>query len=71
MTYPIEITETLQRTVTVEADTLEQALSKVKAAYADGSIVLDVDDMVGPPAFGWLEEKTKRVNKREQSGRGR
>lgn len=50
--YNIEITETLQKTVTVEAESPEQAMSKVRAAYGDGSIVLGGDDMVGQPTFG-------------------
>ena len=49
--YSIEITETLQKTVTAEADTPESAISKVMAAYDDGSIVLGGDDMVGEPSF--------------------
>lgn len=49
--YSIEVTETLQKTVTVEAETPEAAISKVMAAYDDGSIVLGGDDMVGSPSF--------------------
>lgn len=39
--HKIEITETLQRIVEVEAETVEEALSKVESKYADGKIVLD------------------------------
>lgn len=49
--YSIELTGTLQKTVTVEADTPEAAMSKVMAAYDNGSIVLGGDDMVGAPTF--------------------
>lgn len=49
--YDIEITETLQKTITVEAETPELAMSKVRAAYEDGTIVLGGDDMVGQPTF--------------------
>lgn len=49
--YSIEITETLQKTVTVEADTSEAAMEKVMAAYDSGNIVLGGDDMVGSPTF--------------------
>lgn len=49
--YSIEITETLQKTITVEADTPEAAISKVMDGYRDGTIVLGGDDMVGEPTF--------------------
>lgn len=42
--YKIEITETLQRVVEVEADTAAEALSKVEDDYATEKIVLDYDD---------------------------
>lgn len=55
--YSIEITEALQKTVMVEADTPETAISKVMAAYDDGSIVLGGDDMVGHPSFAQTFER--------------
>jgi hypothetical protein len=42
--YQIEITERLQRVIEVEADTMEDALTKVERAYADRDIVLNFDD---------------------------
>ena len=42
--YQIEITERLQRVIEVEADTMEDALTKVESAYADRDIVLNFDD---------------------------
>lgn len=42
--YQIEITERLQRVIEVEADTMEDALTKVESAYADRHIVLNFDD---------------------------
>lgn len=53
--YQIEIIETLNKTVSVIADTSEEALSKVRRAYRDGEIVLgsehllDTDIFVGEP----------------------
>lgn len=53
--YQIEIIETLNKTVSVIADTSEEALSKVRRAYRDGEIVLgsehllDTDIFVGDP----------------------
>ena len=49
--YNIEVTETLQKTITVTAESPEAAMSKVMAAYDDGSITLSGDDMVGDPTF--------------------
>jgi hypothetical protein len=51
MKYDIEITETLQKTVTVEAEDPEAAMEKVMADYRAGEIVLGGDDMVGDPSF--------------------
>ena len=41
MKYTVEITETLQRQVEVEAPTREDAELMVKHMYRDGEIVLD------------------------------
>lgn len=40
MNYKIEITETLQKTVEVEADSEHEAITKVKEQYYGGQIVL-------------------------------
>ena len=44
MEYEVTITETLQKTVTVEADSKEDAEQTVKDMYADSDIVLLPDD---------------------------
>jgi hypothetical protein len=41
MKYKIEITETLQKTIEVEADNIEDALLKVKHQYRKEEIILD------------------------------
>ena len=41
MKYKVEITETLQKTVEVEADDIEDALLKVKHQYRKEEIILD------------------------------
>lgn len=46
MTYKISITETLERVVEVEADTVEEALSKVENDYCEYKINLDGDDCI-------------------------
>lgn len=40
-TFDIEITETLQTVVYIEADSLEDALSIANNQYRDGDIILD------------------------------
>ena len=41
MKYKIEITETLQKTIEVDADNVEDALLKVKHLYKDEKVILD------------------------------
>lgn len=45
--FKIEITESLQRTIYVEADSKDEALEKVIDRYDVGDIVLDDNDFVG------------------------
>ena len=47
MKYKIQITEYLQRTIEIEADTPEEALSIAEYDYAHCSIILDYDDIAG------------------------
>ena len=44
MKFKVEITETLQRVVEVEAASAEDAERQVRAAYRAGDIVLDAED---------------------------
>lgn len=44
--YKVEITETLRRTVTVEAHDYDEALSKVREAWKRSEYVLDADDFL-------------------------
>ena len=46
MRYSVKITETLQRIVEVEVDSVESAISKVKDYYRRSKIVLDSSDYV-------------------------
>jgi len=46
MIYKVEITETLQKTVNIMAESEEEALREVGRAYRRGSIVLDVTNHV-------------------------
>lgn len=47
MKYKIEITETLQKVIEVEAENLSEALTTVCVDYKKGEIVLDDMDYVG------------------------
>lgn len=44
--FTVEVTETLQRQVEVEADSEQEALQKVKDLYRDEEIVLTWEDFV-------------------------
>lgn len=55
MKYKIEITETLQRQVDVEAINSDEAFRKVISTYRKQDIVLDSNDYVGTN-FKILEE---------------
>ena len=46
MKIKIEITETLQKTIEIEADNASDAISKVKNLYIKEDIVLDSNDYV-------------------------
>ena len=41
MKIKIEITETLQKTIEIDADDIDEALLKVKHLYKDEKIILD------------------------------
>lgn len=45
MEYEINIKEVLERVVTVEAQSKEEALRIIRKAYDEGAIVLDWDDL--------------------------
>ena len=44
MKYVVRVTETLARTLIVEANSMEEAEDKMDRAYDDGQIILDYDD---------------------------
>ena len=47
MKYTFEIEETLMRRVTIEGDTLDEALREFYAKFEAQEIVLDADDFAG------------------------
>lgn len=45
-TFKIEVIETLSRTIEIEANSMDEAYSKVQEMYRDEEIVLDSDDYI-------------------------
>jgi hypothetical protein len=46
-TYMVEITETLQKQVTVEANSPDEAVELVEKSYRNSDNILDADNFVG------------------------
>ena len=66
-TYEIEITETMQKTVEVEAATPEDAYSKVREAWKNGGIILDADAFVDV-SFGCADEPVRQAKEPLRKG---
>lgn len=62
--YTIEITETLQKQVTVKANSRELAMQKVKEQYYDCSIILDSNNYIDTEFQYIKEEKIKKEMER-------
>lgn len=45
--YQVEITETLQKVVTIEASSEQEAIKKAHSSWNDGQIELTADDFKG------------------------
>ena len=54
--YVVYITETLTKTVVVEAEDKETAINKVDKEYSDGNIILDYENFTNVD-FKAVEEK--------------
>ena len=54
--YDVKITETLEKTVTVQAESHDAAEEKVRAAYYNSEYILDSENFTGV-AFGTTEER--------------
>ena len=59
MKFDIEIKEELARVVTVEAETLGEAIDQVRDMYDKGEIVLDADDFVGKEVHSMEMDKKR------------
>ncbi len=75
--YEVVITETLQKTVTVEAESLADARKQANAAWINGDYVLDAEDFAGvtfepkhdaPQEYITYQELTRRFREAEQQG---
>ena len=44
--FDVTVTEELTRTISVKADSVEEAERKIRAKYANGEIVLDSSDYI-------------------------
>lgn len=62
--YTIEITETLQKQVSVEANSYEEAERKVKEQYRNNEIILDSDNYIDTCYQCIKEEKIKKEMER-------
>lgn len=58
--YTIEITETLQKQVTVKANSREEAIQKVRKKYFDCDIILDSNNYIDTEFQYIKEEKIKK-----------
>lgn len=58
--YTIEISETLQKQVTVKANSREEAIQKVKEQYHDCDIILDSNYYIDSEFQYIKEEKIKK-----------
>ena len=56
--YEVEITETLQKTTTIKANSPEEAAMLVEAGYKNGEYVLDADNFVDVD-FNTIEDLPK------------
>ena len=59
MKFKVEITETLQRIVEVDAASTEDAERQVRAAYLAGGIVLDAEDCMDVEIVSRLSDCTR------------
>lgn len=58
--YEIEISEVLQRVLTVEAQDIFEALDKIKQQYEDGDIELGPEDLKSVEYEEYEEQITKQ-----------
>lgn len=62
--YLVEITETLQKQITIRANSREEAEQKVKEKYRNEEIVLDESDYVDTEIEVLKEKRMKDIEER-------
>lgn len=62
--YLVEITETLQKQITIRANSREEAEQKVKEKYRNEEIVLDESDYVDTDFTVLKEKRMKDIEER-------
>lgn len=65
-TYKIEIEETLQRVVEIEANSLDEAIDIAQNRYSNEEYVLDYEDYKGVEFSEYKDEVIKQKNRRER-----
>lgn len=56
MSYTVKVREVLEKTITIDADSREEAIEKVQVMYDNEEIVLDWDDVLGSVEISTQEE---------------
>jgi L-lactate utilization protein LutC len=56
-TYKVEITETLQRIIEVEAASLDDAITEIRRQYQDEEIILDSGDYIDTVISGYKNDQ--------------
>lgn len=64
-TYKIEIEETLQKVVDIQANSLDEAIDIAQERYKNEEYILNEDDFKGAEFSEYKDEVIKRKNKRE------
>ena len=62
-TYEVTITETLQKTVTVEADSREEAERQVEESWNNSEYILDADSFVGVDFSARTNERSREYER--------
>lgn len=63
--FEVTITETLQKTVSIEAETKEEAKQLVEDMWKDGDIILDADDFADVEYAADNRKEIEKLNKLE------
>lgn len=65
-TYKIEIEETLQKVVEIQANSLDEAIDIAQERYRNEEYILNEDDFKGAEFSEYKDEVIKQKNKKER-----